>query len=474
MMFQTKNTHFLGITFLANVLLIQAQNTFVPGEGIQAVQAKDGLFMVKINNTDVPIPCSGVLVTPNTVITSATCFGNSPSSINYNNTQIIIGASKNDYKIASLIVNPNWTAQNRNINNLAIVKLNKCVDSKFGVPGAIDYNQIGLDENMYQVTSAFSTSSKFVDGPLSQIQTIIGDEKRCNFLHNNSTRNGDIICTKISPRSNICFGDRGSPLLSQSSKQIVGISSYFFKPKGQICDANNSVGVFTNLKNYEEFLISNGITCTGAECDSKECPSVPKVAANRQTRIKNKGLNQKKTTGFQTFNKNLRSKKASSAGNRSLKSQCTSSLISSSVLFVSSGTHKDFDSSSEYGIGCNKNSFHLNVQAQSRDDFYVRLYPENGYYNNDFVEIQIGFKSGRNNISNNIGLQKRSILSTGKGESEIDIFYEQGSLKVKVDNSEIQDTIANTPIFKSLRFATFTENAFVYNATVKCINDNGC
>ncbi|OLY84566.1 Granzyme M [Smittium mucronatum] len=271
------------------------------GSGISTVQNSDITYSVLITNEYLNTPCSGVLVSKDTVLSAAHCLVVPQGEESFSKIKIIIGNSSNltDYQnsfgVKSISLHPGWINVAPFENDLAILSLDGCVDDDLATPGKIHLGDLDPSGEMYQYSHGLYGSNGYIESGLVKIKTVFGGSNTCVISHHDSVINGNLLCTKVNPNSKFCFGDSGGALVRSNDSSILGISSQLLS-NSYPCTSTSSVGVYIHLGNFVEFFKSQGAVCTSSECQFLD--SCDEFSSNSESSFFNTSSGSTQTVGI--------------------------------------------------------------------------------------------------------------------------------------------------------------------------------
>ncbi|PVU88757.1 hypothetical protein BB561_005712 [Smittium simulii] len=189
----------------------------------------------------VEVHCSGSLITPNLVLSSAICFWDLNFQKEAKISQIYVKLGSNQiikkknstYKVAKLVRHPKASIFNP-FNNLALLFLDKKVPSDVALPADVYTGNIteGLKTRTcgWGVTSRdIKISNDQVYSPtLNYIDINISSPEKCKkFIEYYEQEPEDFICSLNINNQGICIGDIGGPLstIENGVSKLVGVIS---------------------------------------------------------------------------------------------------------------------------------------------------------------------------------------------------------------------------------------------------------
>ncbi|OMJ21000.1 Vitellin-degrading protease [Smittium culicis] len=256
------------------------------GIGVDQVDFSEVKSLALIRNAGRNTPCSGVLVSKDTVISVAHCFNNIVDSDSLTHLSITFGSSKNSsaglqtFNVDEFTVHPDWVNAVPYENDLVILKLDSCVSDDIATPGQMFMGKAESISSMSIYSHGLYNNTGYIETGPVKIQTKFGGYTTCVKYHPDSAVNGDVYCTKLSQRSKYCFGDSGGALVNEGDNKVIGLSSHILSNTLE-CSASSSVGIVAHLSNFRKFFESEGATCSDSGCTFPEsCNKKPFKASN--------------------------------------------------------------------------------------------------------------------------------------------------------------------------------------------------
>ncbi|OMJ19980.1 Kallikrein-14 [Smittium culicis] len=257
------------------------------GVGIDQVDFSDIKPLALIRNAGRNTPCSGVLVSKDTVVSVAHCFDNVVDSDSLSHLSVTFGnslkssAGSTIFNVDKFTVHPYWANAVSYENDLVILKLDSCVSDDIATPAQIYMGKTDSISNMAIYSHGLYNNTGYTETGPVKIQTKFGGYTTCIKHHPDSATNGDVYCTKLSQRSKYCFGDSGGALVNGGDSKIIGLSSHILSSTLE-CSASSSVGVITHLSNFRNFFESVGAKCSDSGCIFPEsCDRQPIIVSKK-------------------------------------------------------------------------------------------------------------------------------------------------------------------------------------------------
>jgi len=232
--------------------------------------------------------CGATLISPNWAISASHCFigedGLLLSDISniylYINSYTLSSESGSIYNIEKIISNPNYSPIT-NDNDIALIKLSKpqIEISSFPEikPTTLSVGREAFIAGWGNTVGYPSTEESFPDR-LQEVLVPIVDWERCNEAFYGELTDNMICAGYFEGGKDSCQGDSGGPLITYENGQsrLVGIVSW-----GDRCAEPNKAGIYTNVQNYIDWIVSNTGELKTTAISSKDITKLYVATFNR-------------------------------------------------------------------------------------------------------------------------------------------------------------------------------------------------
>ncbi|PWA02952.1 hypothetical protein BB558_000886 [Smittium angustum] len=176
--------------------------------------------------------CTGTLIAPYVVITSAHCIYDTKAtnSTGWSNIRIGVGSvqplpkNTNSYTVSSIVMYPDFIYASPFKDDIALIFLNECVPPDVATP--IDIEAPDMRESQY-IAAGFGQVSQTDLSPSNVKEIIVsqGDQEICKMFFSDAEIGTKVICVAQTNGHGSCFGDSGGPLYKVDYNKLLGVES---------------------------------------------------------------------------------------------------------------------------------------------------------------------------------------------------------------------------------------------------------
>jgi len=208
--------------------------------------------------------CGATLISPNWAITASHCvIGENGLRLSDNfaislliNDYSLNGKNRKRYGIEKVISNPNYSPIT-NDNDIALLKLSKTQIEINKFP-EIKRTSLATGTEVFVAgwgnTIGYPSDEQYFPDKLQELLVPILDWEKCNYAFDGELTNNMLCAGYFEGGKDSCQGDSGGPLITYQNGQssLIGVVSW-----GGKCAEPNKAGIYTNVQNYIDWIISN-------------------------------------------------------------------------------------------------------------------------------------------------------------------------------------------------------------------------
>jgi len=254
----------LLITTSISLTILSANGTtrIVNGSSVEDSNTKWN-FIASLQDENEP-SCGATLISPNWAITASHCVIGEDNQLISSISEISLfinaytfnSSDGKKYNIEKVVSNPNYSPIT-NDNDIALLKLAK---TQIEISSFPKIENVSLPKGKeafvagWGSTIGYPSYEQSFPDRLQELLVPIVDWNVCNEAFSGELTDNMICAGYLDGGKDSCQGDSGGPLISYDNgqSQLIGIVSW-----GGRCAEPNKAGIYTNVKNYIDWIESN-------------------------------------------------------------------------------------------------------------------------------------------------------------------------------------------------------------------------